>query len=165
VIAYESGIADTVDAFAGSYYIEYLTDEIEKGVWKYLEKIDSMGGAVKCIEVNYQQDEIASNAYEFEKEIESGQRIIVGVNKFIDEETTESPELLKIDESIQKKQIDSLKKVKENRNNDEVKANLEALKQAAGTNENIIPHILKCVESYSSIGEISNTLRSVWGEY
>ncbi|HAX48044.1 MAG TPA: methylmalonyl-CoA mutase, partial [Bacteroidetes bacterium] len=79
VIAYESGVADTVDPFAGSYYIEYLTDQIEKGAWDYLNKIDELGGAVKCIELNYQQDEIANSAYEFEKEIESGERVIVGV--------------------------------------------------------------------------------------
>lgn len=165
VIAYESGVADTVDAFAGSYYIEYLTDEIEKGVWNYLDKMDSMGGAVKCIELNFQQDEIAANAYEFEKQIEDGERIIVGVNKFQEEEHTEDMELLHIDESIQKRQIEKLKKVKDERNNDEVKKNLDELMNAAGTNENILPYILKCVESYASIGEISNTLRKVWGEY
>jgi methylmalonyl-CoA mutase, N-terminal domain len=165
VIAYESGVADTVDAFAGSYYIEYLTDEIEKGVWNYLDKMDSLGGAVKCIELNFQQDEIAANAYEFEKQIEDGERIIVGVNKFQEEEHTEDMELLHIDESIQKRQIEKLKKVKDERNNDEVKKNLDELMNAAGTNENILPYILKCVESYASIGEISNTLRKVWGEY
>jgi len=165
VIAYESGAADTADALAGSYYIEYLTDKIEEGVLSYLNKIDEMGGAVKCIELNFQQDEIASNAYEFEKEIENGKRVIVGVNRFNDEEHQENLDLLKIDESIQKKQIKKLKEVKQNRNNEEVKANLEALKKAAGLDENIIPYILKCVESYCSIGEISNSLRSVWGEY
>lgn len=165
VIAYESGVGDTVDAFAGSYYIEYLTDEIEKGAWNYLDKIESMGGAVKCIELNFQQDEIAANAYEFEKQIEDGDRIIVGVNKFQEEEHTEDMELLHIDESIQKRQIEKLKKVKAERNNDEVKKNLDELMNAAGTSENILPYILKCVESYASIGEISNTLRKVWGEY
>ena len=165
VIAYESGAADTADALAGSYYIEYLTDKIEEGVLSYLNKIDEMGGAVKCIELNFQQDEIASNAYDFEKEIENGERVIVGVNRFNDEEHQENLDLLKIDESIQKKQIKKLKEVKQNRNNEEVKANLEALKKAAGLDENIIPYILKCVESYCSIGEISNSLRSVWGEY
>lgn len=165
VIAYESGVADTVDAFAGSYYIEYLTDEIEKGAWDYLNKMESMGGAVKCIELNFQQDEIAANAYEFEKQIEDGERIIVGVNKFHEEEHTEDMELLHIDETIQKKQVEKLKNVKAERNNEEVKKNLDELMNAAGTDENILPYILKCVESYASIGEISNTLRKVWGEY
>ena len=165
VIAYESGIGDTVDAFAGSYYIEYLTDQIEKGAWEYLNKIDEMGGAVKCIELNYQQDEIANSAYEFEKEIESGERVIVGVNKFVDEDHPQKLELTHIDEAGGKIQIDKLKKVKAERNNDEVKRDLEALKKAAEGNDNMLPYILKCVESYCSIGEISNTLRGVWGEY
>lgn len=165
VIAYESGLADTVDAFAGSYYIEYLTDQIEKGAWDYLNKIDELGGAVKCIELNYQQDEIANSAYEFEKEIESGERIIVGVNKFADDDQCQNLELMHIDEAIGKKQIEKLKEVKASRNNDEVKQNLEELKKAAEGSENMLPYILKCVENYCSIGEISNTLRGVWGEY
>lgn len=165
VIAYESGIGDTVDAFAGSYYIEYLTDKIEEGAWKYLNKIDELGGAVKCIELNFQQDEIANNAYEFEKEIESGERVIVGVNKFVDEDHPEKLDLMHIDEAIGKQQIEKLKNVKKNRNNDEVKQDLEALKKAAEGTDNMLPYILKCVESYCSIGEISNTLRQIWGEY
>lgn len=165
VIAYESGIADTVDAFAGSYYIEYLTDKIEEGVWQYLDKIDSMGGAVKCIEKGYQADEIARSAYEFEKEIESGERVIVGVNKFADEGIDDKLKLTHIDEAIGKRQIEKLKEVKANRDNVAVKNDLAALNAAAATEENLLPYILKCVESYSSIGEISNTLRDVWGEY
>ena len=109
VIANESGIADTVDALAGSYYIEYLTDEIEKGVQEYLDKIESLGGAVKCIELNYQEDEIAASAYEFEKEIESGHRVIVGLNKFHEDEENVKIELLRIDESVQRKQIEKLR--------------------------------------------------------
>ncbi len=165
VIAYESGVADTVDPFAGSYYIEYLTEQIEKGAWEYLNKIDEMGGAVKCIELNFQQDEIANSAYQFEKEIESGERIIVGVNKFVDEDHPEKLDLMHIDEAIGKKQVEKLKEVKSSRNNDEVKKNLEELKKAAEGTDNMLPYILKCVESYCSIGEISNTLRGVWGEY
>lgn len=164
VIAYESGIADTVDALAGSYFIEYLTDKIEEGVWDYLDKIEKMGGAVKCIELNFQQDEIARNAYEFEKEIEEGKRIIVGVNKFAEEEQ-EKIDILHIDESIGKVQIEKLKQVKASRNNEETEKNLNALKNAAKGSDNLLPYILNCVESYCSIGEISNALRSVWGEY
>ncbi len=165
IIANESGIADTVDALAGSYYIEHLTDEIEKGVWEYLDKIESMGGAVKCIESDYQADEIAVSAYEFEKEIESGERIIVGLNKFIEDEHDLKMDLLKIDEQVQMDQIKRLKEVKSTRDNEAVKANLEELSKAAEGDENILPYILKCVESYCSIGEISNTLRAVWGVY
>lgn len=165
VIAYESGIADTVDPFAGSYYVEHLTDKIEEGVWDYLKKIDEMGGSVKCIELNFQQDEIANSAYEFEKQIESGERVIVGVNKFVDEDHPEKLDLMHIDEAIGRQQVEKLKKVRAERNNDEVNKNLDALKKAALTDENLLPLILACVESYASIGEISNTLREVWGEY
>ena len=161
----ESGIADTVDALAGSYYIEYLTDEIEKGVQEYLDKIESLGGAVKCIELNYQEDEIAASAYEFEKEIESGHRVIVGLNKFYEDEENVKIELLRIDESVQRKQIEKLKHDKAARDKSAVKADLEKLKKAASGDENLLPYILKCVESYCSIGEISNTLRDVWGTY
>ena len=124
-----------------------------------------MGGAVKCIELSYQADEIAVSAYEFEKEIESGERVIVGVNKFADEDHPQKLDLMHIDEAIGKQQIDKLKKVKAERNNDEVKKDLEALRKAAEGTDNLLPYILKCVESYCSIGEISNTLRGVWGEY
>lgn len=165
VIANESGIADTVDALAGSYYIEYLTDEIEKGVLDYLNRIESMGGAVRCIETHYQEDEIAASAYEFEKEIESGERIIVGLNKFHENEENIKIDLLKIDESVQRKQIERLKKDKAERDNSSVRIALEELEKAASGDSNLMPHILKCVECYSSIGEISNTLRSVWGTY
>lgn len=164
VIANESGAADTVDPLAGSYYIEYLTDKIEEGVWKYLDKIDSMGGAVKCIELGYQADEIAKSAYEFEKQVEENKRVIVGVNKFIDNYEEKIP-LLKIDDSTQKTQVKKLHEVKKNRDNGKVKQSLADLKKAAGTSENLLPYILTCVECYASIGEISNTLREIWGEY
>jgi methylmalonyl-CoA mutase N-terminal domain/subunit len=165
VIAYESGIADTVDALGGSYIIEDLTDKIEKGVWEYLEKIESMGGAVKCIELGFQSDEIANSAYEFEKQIETGERVIVGLNKFVEDEDDSNINLLKIDDLVQKKQIENLKQVKYTRDNHLIKTNLDALKDAAETNRNLIPYILKCVECYCSIGEISNALRKVWGTY
>jgi methylmalonyl-CoA mutase, N-terminal domain len=165
LIAFESGIADTVDALAGSYYIEYLTDEIEKGANEYLDKIDKMGGSVKCIELGYQQEEIAKSAYDYEMAIEHNEKIIVGVNKFVEEEDEDDMNLLKIDDSIQKKQIEKLNEVKKNRDNELVKKNLAELKSIAAKQDNIIPYILKCVECYCSIGEISNTLREVWGEY
>ncbi len=165
VIAYESGIADTVDALAGSYYIEYLTDEIEKGVWEYLDKIDSMGGAVKCIEKGYQQEEIARSAYDYEMEIEQNKKIIVGVNKFVENEDLSNINILRIDESTQKNQIEKLNKTRASRDNEKVKSSLGKLKACALSKENMLPCILDCVESYCSIGEISNTLREIWGEY
>ncbi len=164
LIAYESGIADTVDPLGGSYIVEHLTDKIEEGVWKYLEKIESMGGAVKCIELNFQQDEIAKSAYEYEKKIASKEKIIVGVNQFLENEE-QNTELLEINESIQRKQIENLRKIKSSRNNESVKLSLDKLKTAAASDKNIIPFILDCVESYCSVGEISNTLREVWGEH
>lgn len=164
VIAHESGAADTADPLAGSYYIEYLTDKIEAGVWSYLDKIELMGGAVKCIEKGYQADEIAKSAYEFEREIEEKKRIIVGVNKFVDEQEEKIP-ILRIDDAIQKKQIEKLNEVRRNRNNNKVQQSLADLRKAAGTEKNLLPYILSCVESYASIGEISNTLREVWGVY
>jgi methylmalonyl-CoA mutase N-terminal domain/subunit len=165
LIAYESGIADTVDPLAGSYYIEYLTDEIEKGVWKYLDKIEGMGGAVKCIELGFQQEEIARSAYEYEMAIEKKEKIIVGVNKFAEDEGADGLNLLKIDDSIRKTQAVKLGEVKKRRNNDLVRKNLDELKNAAEKNINVIPFILNCVESYCSIGEISKSLREIWGEY
>jgi methylmalonyl-CoA mutase N-terminal domain/subunit len=164
LIAYESGVADTVDALAGSFYIEYLTDEIEKSVWQYLDKIENMGGSVKCIELGYQQEEIAKSAYDYEMEKEQREKIIVGVNKFVEDEG-EDLKLLSIDDSIQKMQVEKLAKVKKNRDTGLARKNLAELESASSKPGNIIPFILNCVESYCSIGEISNTLRKVWGEY
>ncbi len=165
VIAYESDIAETVDALAGSYYVEYMTDSIESKVWEYLGKIESMGGAVKCIELGYQQEEITKSAYEFEKQIESKDKIIVGVNEFKENEDTGKISLLKVDESIQKKQIERLKQLKQKRDNNKVSASLSDLEKSAEGSGNLIPKILDCVENYCTLGEIAGTLRNVWGEY
>lgn len=167
IIAYESGVADTVDPLCGAYYVEYLTDEIEKGVYEYLDKIDAMGGAVKCIELGYQAGEIARKAYEFEKEIESGERIIVGINNFTEEDELVSDfELLKIDDTISQKQIARLNDVRQKRDSIKTTECLNQLEKAASWgDENLVPLILSCVESYATIGEISDTLRKVWGEY
>jgi methylmalonyl-CoA mutase N-terminal domain/subunit len=165
LIAYESGIADTVDALAGSYYIEFLTDKIEEKVREYLDKIDSMGGAVKCIESGFQQEEIANSSYEYSIAIENKEKIIVGVNQFIEEDDTGKINLLKIDDSIQKKQIERLKQVRNTRDKSKVQYSLKRLGEAALKKDNIIPFIIDCVECYTSIGEISHTLRKVWGEH
>jgi len=123
-----------------------------------------MGGAVKCIELGYQQEEIARSAYDYEKQIESGDKIIGGVNKYVEEENKDI-RILQVDESIQKKQIDRLTKLKKSRDNKAVENSLNDLKKAADSNKNIIPYILKCGENYCTIGEISNSLRQIWGEY
>ena len=164
IIAYESGVADTIDPLAGSYYIENLTNEIEDKVWEYIKKIDEMGGAMRAIEMGYFQKEIQSSAYEYQKAVEKGDEIIVGVNKFqIDEEQPQ--DLLRVDMSVQAEQIERLKELRKNRDNEKVTASLENLEKVAKTDENLMPHILDCVEKYCTLGEICNVLRSVFGEY
>ena len=164
IVAYESGVTNTIDPLAGSYYVESLTDQIEKEAEKYINRVDSMGGMISAIEAGYIQSEIQKSAYRFQQEIERGERIIVGVNKF-QEKDEQKNELLKIDEKVQRDQIAFLNKVRAERNNDDVKLKLSALKKAAEENENLIPFILEAVRTYASIGEISNTLRDVFGEY
>lgn len=164
IIAYESGVTNTIDPLAGSYYVESLTDQIEKEAEEYINRIDSLGGMISAIEAGYIQTEIQKSAYRFQQEVERGERIIVGVNKF-QEKDEQKNELLKIDEKVQRDQIAFLKKVRAERNNDDVKLKLSALKIAAEGNDNLIPFILEAVRTYASIGEISNTLREVFGEY
>jgi methylmalonyl-CoA mutase N-terminal domain/subunit len=164
IVAHESGIVDTVDPLAGSYVIEYLTDEIEKRAYEYIDRIDKMGGAVEAVKMKYFQNEIARSAFKYQQEIEEKRRIIVGVNEF--QEEKEAPlEVLKIDEKMVEEQIRSVKSVKRNRDNEKAEETLTALKNAAGGAENLMPHILNCVEQYATVGEISNVLRSVFGEY
>lgn len=164
IIAFESGVSNTIDPLAGSYFVETLTDQIEKEAENYISKIDSLGGMIAAIEAGYVQMEIQNAAYKFEKELEAGNKIVVGVNKFqIDED--EQKELLKIDVKVQDEQIKFLKKVKSERNNDEVEKQLKELKDAAQSNANLMPYILSAVKCYASVGEVCNTLRKVFGEY
>jgi methylmalonyl-CoA mutase N-terminal domain/subunit len=164
IIAFESGVTDTVDPLAGSYFIEALTDELEKAAQLYIDKIDAMGGSVKAIEQDFMQQEIARSAYEYQREIEQGDRILVGVNRFIDPETA-SPSLFRVDDSIRQGQADKLRALKAERNNDLVKEALAELSTAAVGAENLMPFILNAVENYATLGEISDTLRKVFGEY
>jgi methylmalonyl-CoA mutase N-terminal domain/subunit len=164
IIAYESGIGDTVDPFAGSYVIEYLTDEIEKRAFDYIEKIDKLGGAIEAVKLKYFQNEIAQSSYQYQKKMEEQKRIIVGLNRF--QEDQETPlETLKIDEKAVKDQIVSLQKLRKNRNSEKVKDSLNFLKNAAKGDDNLMPFVLDCVEQYCTVGEISNALRSVFSEY
>ena len=165
IIAYESGVADTIDPLAGSYYIENLTNEIEKRAFEYIEKIDKMGGMLKAIESGYVQREIAESAYNYQKAVESGEQIIVGVNKFVIEEDKKDLEILKINEEVEKRQVEKLKKMKEKRDNTAVKDKLKALKKAAQGTDNLMPYILDCVRVYCTLGEMADTLREVFGEY
>jgi len=164
IIAFESGVTDTVDPLAGSYFIEALTDELEKAAYVYIDKIDAMGGSVKAIEQDYIQQEIASSAYEYQNEIESGEKVLVGVNRFIQPEEL-ATNVFRVDDSIRKQQMDKIAKLKKERNNQDVDNSLDALKIAAQGTENLMPYILTSVEAYATLGEISDTLRSVFGEY
>jgi methylmalonyl-CoA mutase N-terminal domain/subunit len=164
IVAFESGVPDTADPLAGSYYVEALTAEVEKAAWQLIEKIDAMGGSVAAIEQGFIQDEIAASAYTHQKQVESGERIIVGVNKFKTEETYTTPSF-KIDSSIQQEQIAKLEKLKSQRNAQKAAESLLELELAAKGSENIMPAVLKAVENYCSLGEISDTLRRVFGEY
>lgn len=174
IVAYESGLADVIDPLAGSYYVEAMTDRIEKEAWEYIKKIDDLGGAVAAIEKGYIQKEIQDSAYKWQMDVESGARTIVGVNKFQVEE--EPPKgLLKVDASVgveQCKKLADLKagkpinKMTKGRDNNAVKAALADLEKAAkDENENLMPHILSAVKTYATLGEICGVLRKVFGEY
>jgi len=164
IVAYESGAVDTVDPLAGSYYIEYLTNQIEEEATKYIEKIDSMGGAVTAIEKGYIQREIVESAYKHQKEVENKSKIIVGINEFTIEE--EVPiKILRIDPNAERKQVERLKAVKRKRNNEKVKDILSDLPRVAESDKNLIPMILQAVKGYASLGEICDALREVFGEY
>ena len=164
IIAYESGVAETVDPMAGSYYLEKLTTEIEEGAMDYINQIDKLGGAPKAIERGFIQREIQNSAYKYQKDIENKERIIVGVNQFQSEEEP-MKDLLKVNPEIEKRQVEKLSKVKEKRNEEEVQKNLNQLKEIAGSEHNVMPAILDCVRSYATLGEICDQLRAVFGEY
>ena len=164
IVAQESGVVNTIDPLAGSYYVEEMTDQIERKAKEYIEKIDSLGGVIPAIETGYIQGEIQQAAYDYEKEIEDGSRIIVGVNKFTVDEVAK-PELLKINEKVQKDQIKFLTSIKEKRDNNAVDEKLSALKKAAQSDDNLMPFIIDSVKVYTSIGEICDSLRDVFGEY
>ena len=164
IVAEESGVTNTIDPLAGSYYIEAMTDLIEKEALQYIERIDAMGGMTEAIDSGFVQTEIQKAAYKYEMEIEEKERIIVGVNKYQIKEP-EQKDLLKINMNVQQEQIKFLNKIRSERNNGEVDKKLSALKKAAEGNDNLIPFIIEAVKTYASIGEICNTLRSVFGEY
>lgn len=164
IVAYESGVCETIDPLAGSYYVESLTKSIEDAAMKYIEKIDSLGGAVKAIEQGFIQKEIADSSYAYQKEVESGKAIVVGMNKFqIKEQPVEG--LLRVDPAVGESQIKKLQAMKASRDNVAVKTKLDALREAAKTDANLMPYILDAVRVYGTEGEICNVLREVFGEY
>ncbi|HZT57828.1 MAG TPA: methylmalonyl-CoA mutase family protein [Pyrinomonadaceae bacterium] len=164
VVAYESGVADTVDPLAGSYAVEQLTSEIEQRALDYIEKIDAMGGMLHAIEIGYVQREIQEAAYQYQKAVETGDAVVVGVNRFRAEEETAVP-TLRIDPSVERAQIERVLALRERRDNERAEVALTLLEDAARGTENLLPRILDCVESLATVGEISNRLRHVWGEY
>ncbi|WP_101844181.1 methylmalonyl-CoA mutase [Halobacillus sp. Marseille-P3879] len=164
IIAQESGVADTIDPLGGSYYVEALTDQIEEQVNEYLQRISEMGGAVQAVEEGYMQREIHQTAYDAQKRIESKEDIIVGLNEYKLEEEI-NPDLLKVDEQLEQNQIQRTKEVRLSREEEKVNDCLKALRIAARTNENVMPHIVSAVKAYATVGEIANILRDEFGEY
>ena len=164
LVAFESGVAETVDPLAGSYFIESLTNEIEQAAYKLIGKIDAMGGSVAAIEQGFIQDEIARSAYEYQRNIESGKKIIVGVNQFQSEETEKIP-ILKVDDNIRVVQTEKLQKLRSNRNHAKCDQILQDLNDKASSGENIMPTVVEAVENKCTLGEIADTLREIFGEH
>mgnify|MGYP005844566921 CR=1 FL=1 len=164
IIANESGVADTIDPLGGSYYVEWLTNKMEEEAEKYFKQIEDLGGVIPAIKANFFQKEIANSSYKFQKDVESKRRIIVGVNNFT-AKSCESTEILKISDEFEKKQVEKLKNVKENRDNQKAKEALKKIEEVAKTNENLLPYILDAVKKYCSVGEIIESLKKVFGVY
>jgi methylmalonyl-CoA mutase N-terminal domain/subunit len=165
IIAYESGVTDTVDPLAGSYYVEYLTNEIEERAMKYIEQIDALGGAVAAVEKGFMQREITESAYKYQREVESKKRIIVGVNDFLTEEKTPI-KILQIDSKIEENLAERLQRIKRQRNAIGVEEALNELRKAAEVEDkNLMPYIIRAVKEYATLGEVCGVLREVFGEY
>jgi methylmalonyl-CoA mutase, N-terminal domain len=173
ILAYESGVANTVDPLGGSYFVERLTLDMEQGAWAYFEKLDAMGGMVAAIERGFPQKEIADASYAYQRAVEGGQKVIVGVNEYVMEE--EPPEILRIGESVREAQADKLKRLRARRSNEAVAKSLEALRRAVAleprsgrgrlSTANTMPYLLDCVRAYATLGEICDAMRAVLGIY
>jgi methylmalonyl-CoA mutase N-terminal domain/subunit len=164
VVAYESGVADTVDPLAGSYAVEHLTNEIERLALDYVQKIDAMGGMLHAIEIGYVQREIQEAAYRYQRAVEAEDAIVVGVNRFRAEEEAPVP-VLRIDPSVERAQVERVRALRQRRDAEKTEVALTLLEDAARSDENLLPRILSCVEAHATVGEISHRLRRVWGEY
>jgi methylmalonyl-CoA mutase, N-terminal domain len=165
VLAYESGVADVVDPLAGSYYVEALTDEIERRAWEYIERIDQRGGALQAVESGYIQAEITEAAYEYQCQVERGERVIVGTNRFQSTEAEPTADILTVDPSVRQRQCERLRALRARRDNARCQNVLERLQAAAASErENLLPLIVDAVEAYCTLGEISDAFRAVWGE-
>jgi methylmalonyl-CoA mutase N-terminal domain/subunit len=164
IIAHESGVANSVDVLGGSYLLEELTDRIEAEAWELMQKIEDQGGVVPAIEQGFIQRQIEDSAYEYQKKVESGERIVVGSNKFQSKEDVKVP-LLRIDPEVERQQKQRVQDVRASRNQQAVQQNLNALHEAAQSGANLMPPILDAVREYATIGEICNVLREVFGEH
>jgi methylmalonyl-CoA mutase N-terminal domain/subunit len=163
IIAHETGVTNTVDPLGGSYFVETLTNEVERGAWDYIEKIDALGGMVAAIERGYPQREISEASYRYQVEVDKKEKIIVGVNDFV---TNEKPlDTLQIDETVAHRQAERLSKLRAERSSDEVGRRLGALRKAAQSSENLMPYIFDAVKSYATLGEICDAMREVFGTY
>jgi methylmalonyl-CoA mutase N-terminal domain/subunit len=164
IVAFESGAPDTVDPLAGSYYVEALTKEVEELAWQLMQKIDAMGGSVSAIEQGFMQDEIARSAYEYQRNIENGENIIVGVNRFAVNEETSIP-IFRVDDGIRDHQGAKLNRLKQRRDQQAVTRSLEAIRSSAVEGTNLMPHVLAAVELYATLGEVADVLRNEFGEF
>jgi methylmalonyl-CoA mutase N-terminal domain/subunit len=165
VLAYETGVTNTIDPLAGSYFLEHLTDQMEKDAEEYFRKIDDLGGVLKAIDLGFFQKEISDAAYMYQRELETGSKIVVGVNRFAMEDEKTEIELLQIDPSVEKNQVASLKKLKSERDNGAVRTALDHLRHAARGSDNLMPRILECSRAYVTLGEMIGVLREEFGEY
>jgi len=163
IIAHETGVTSTVDPLGGSYFVEALTNEVEKGAWDYIRKIDAMGGMVAAIERGYPQREIAEASYRYQRELDKKEKIMVGVNDFVSEE--KPLEILQIDETVAHRQAERLGKLRAERSNDEVQRRLSALRAASKGKENLMPFIYDAVKAYATLGEVCDAMRDIFGTY
>jgi methylmalonyl-CoA mutase N-terminal domain/subunit len=164
VIAYEAGVTETPDPLAGSYFVETLTDQVETAAWRLLDEIDAMGGTLAAIEAGFQQRRIQESAYATQREIERGERVVVGVNRYRDEEHASAP-TLRIDPAGEQAQVERVRTVRAERDVGAWEAALRRVEEAARGTDNLVPPILEAVHAYATVGEISDRLRAVWGEY
>jgi methylmalonyl-CoA mutase N-terminal domain/subunit len=165
IIAHESGVTNTVDPLAGSYFVERLTKDMEEAAYAYFDKLDAMGGMVNAIERGYPQKEISDASYDYARACEKREKIIVGVNEFAMQEEPKAPDTLYIDENTEREQVDRLLQLRQNRDNEAVRRALDGVRETAKGTGNMVYPILKAVRVYATLGEICDAMREVFGEY
>ena len=163
-IAHESSVADTIDPLGRSYYIEWLTNEIDNGAMRYITEIDKMGGALKAIVKGYIEKEIANSAYDYQRAVDSGEQVSVGINRFTPQEEP-VPKTLEIGIEVEKRQLERLRELKQEKENQKVDEVLDRVRSVARSDENVLPALIEAVKAYATVGEIMYTLRDVFGEY